>query len=47
MPLLQDDASDRFGVRENWFPTFRIVSVFKFQGTEDLGYDSFEVVEDC
>ena len=36
LPLLQDDTGNRFGVSENWFPTFGVISVFKFQGTEDL-----------
>ena len=36
LSLFQDRTSDRFGVREFWFPTFRVVSVFEFQGTEDL-----------
>jgi len=45
--LLQDNTSNGFGVGENWFPTFGVISVFKFQGTEDLCYHSFEVVEDC
>ena len=34
--LFQDHTSDGFGVSENWFPTFGVISVFKFQGTEDL-----------